>query len=204
MKGTLDKVAAVTGSASGVGAAVAAELADQGWDVFGVDLDEPGAGHEGVAADLTRREGNQLAIDRALDRFGRIDAVVANAGFQHVASIEEMPEDVWEAIIALLLTSPFLLAKYSWPHLVASGAGRFVVISSAHGLVASPFKAPYVSAKHGAIGLVKTMALEAADHGITATAVCPSYVRTPLLESQIAAQAAAHNISEERVLGVIP
>lgn len=196
----MSRVAVVTGSASGIGAAIASGLEDEGWEVFGVDLNGPGSVAEGVDADLLERDGNRIAITAALDRFGQIDAVIANAGFQHVAPIEEMPEDIWEAIIALLLTSPFLLAKYSWPHLVASGAGRFVVIASAHGLTASPFKAPYVAAKHGVLGLVKTMALEGAEYGITANAVCPAYVRTPLVEAQIAAQAKAHEISEERVL----
>ena len=126
--------------------------------------------------------------------------MVPNAGFQHVAPIEEFPEDRWDAMIALLLTSPFLLASYAWPHLRESGSGRFVAIASVHGLVASPFKAAYVSAKHGVLGLVKTLALEGAEHGISASAVCPAYVRTPLVEGQIADQASAHGMSEERVL----
>jgi 3-hydroxybutyrate dehydrogenase len=190
----------VTGSGSGIGAAIAILLEEEGWDVFGVDLNGPGSVAEGVDADLIEREGNRIAIAAAIDRFGQIDAVIANAGFQHVAPIEEMPEDMWDAIIGLLLTSPFLLAKYAWPHLISSDAGRFIVIASAHGLTASPFKAPYVSAKHGVLGLVKTLALEGAEHGISATAVCPAYVRTPLVEAQITAQAQAHGISEERVL----
>jgi 3-hydroxybutyrate dehydrogenase len=151
-------------------------------------------------ADLTTREGNRDAVATAVERFGRLDAVIANAGFQHVSPIEEFPEDRWDAIIAVLLTSPFLLARYAWPHLRASGAGRFVAIASVHGLVASPYKAAYVSAKHGVLGLVKTLALEGAEHGISATAVCPAYVRTPLVEGQIADQAKAHGLSEDRVL----
>src|SRR6185437_9233187 len=103
-------------------------------------------------------------------------------------------------LVAVLLTSPFLLAKYAWDALAASGDGRFLVVASVHGLVASPFKAGYVSAKHGVLGLVKVLALEGADKGITATAVCPGYVRTPLVERQIVDQAKAHGISEDRVL----
>jgi 3-hydroxybutyrate dehydrogenase len=103
-------------------------------------------------------------------------------------------------MLALLLTSPFLLARAAWPALRDSGDGRFVAIASVHGLVASPFKAAYVSAKHGLLGLVKTLALEGADQGVTATAVCPGYVRTPLVESQVAAQAEAHGMPEDRVL----
>jgi 3-hydroxybutyrate dehydrogenase len=139
-------------------------------------------------------------VEAALERFGRLDAVVANAGFQHVAPVAEFPEDRWDALIALLLTSPFLLAKYAWDALSESGDGRFVVLASVHGLVASPFKAGYVAAKHGVIGLVKVLALEGAERGISATAVCPAFVRTPLVESQVAAQADAHGLPEERVL----
>ena len=126
--------------------------------------------------------------------------VVANAGFQHVSPVREFDEDRWETMISLLLTSPFLLAKYAWDALTEHGDGRFIAIASAHGLVASPFKSAYVSAKHGVLGLVKTLALEGADAGLLATAVCPGYVRTPLVESQIAAQATAHGLSEDRVL----
>jgi 3-hydroxybutyrate dehydrogenase len=194
------KVALVTGAAGGIGAATASRLVEEGWDVFGADLHEDGLPVEGIAADLTTREGNAAAVAATVERFGRLDAVIANAGFQHVAPVEEMPEEKWDAIIALLLTSPFLLAKYAWPRLVESGEGRFVAIASVHALTASPFKAPYVSAKHGVLGLVKTLALEGAPHGISATAVCPAYVRTPLVEDQIADQARVHGISEERVL----
>ena len=150
--------------------------------------------------DLTTREGNQRVVDGALERFGRLDAVIPNAGFQHVAPVGEFPEERWDALVALLLTSPFLLAKYAWEALTASGDGRFVPIASVHGLVASPFKAGYVSAKHGLIGLVKVLALEGAERGITATAVCPGFVRTPLVEAQIADQARAHRLPEDRVL----
>jgi 3-hydroxybutyrate dehydrogenase len=169
--------------------------------VLAVDLqpaaDGPG---EPFAADLTTREGNRAAIDAALERFGRIDAIVPNAGFQHVAPVADFPEDRWDALLSLLLTSPFLLAKYAWPELARRGDGRIVVVASVHGLVASPFKAGYVSAKHGVLGLVKTLALEGADQGITATALCPGFVRTPLVEAQIADQARAHGVPEERVL----
>jgi len=185
------KVALVTGAAGGIGAAIVERLEKDGWSVHGVDLDD---------ADLTTREGNREVVEGAIERFGRLDGVVAGAGLQHVAPIEEFPEDQWDELIALLLTSPFLLAKYAWPALREHGDGRFVAIASAHSLTASPFKAGYVSAKHGVLGLVRTLALEGAEHGISASAVCPCYVRTPLVEAQIADQARAHGLPEERVL----
>ena len=116
---------------------------------------------------------------------GRLDAVVANAGFQHVAPLRDFPEEQWDKLQALLVTSPFLLAKYSWDALAASGDGRFLAVASVHGLVASPFKGGYVAAKHGVLGLVKVLALEGADAGISASALCPAYVRTALVEQQL-------------------
>jgi 3-hydroxybutyrate dehydrogenase len=195
------RAALVTGAASGIGRAIAARLTEDGMDVLSVDLepdsDGPGIPHR---ADLTSAADNAAAVSAALERFGRLDLVVPNAGVQHVSPIEEFPLERWETIVALLLTSPFLIAKHAWPALKESGAGRVIVIASVHGLVASPFKAAYVSAKHGVLGLVKTLALEGAEVGITATAVCPGYVRTPLVEKQIADQARAHSVSEDQVL----
>lgn len=191
----------MTGAASGIGRAIAARLEADGANVLAVDLEpDPEGPGEPFEADLTTREGNRAAVEAAIERFGGIDGVVANAGIQHVAPVAEFPEDRWDALIALLLTSPFLLAKYAWDALSESGDGRFVVLASVHGLVASPFKAGYVAAKHGVVGLVKVLALEGAERGISATAVCPAFVRTPLVESQVAAQADAHGLPEERVL----
>lgn len=112
---------------------------------------------------------------------GRLDLIVAKAGIQHVARVQEVPLERWQTIVALMMTSPFLLAKHAWPALRHSSGGRFIAIASAHALVASPYKSAYVSAKHGVLGLVKTLALECAGDGIAATAVCPGYVRTPLV-----------------------
>ena len=174
MKG---RVALVTGARGGIGAAIVGRLEEDGWLVHGVDVDD---------ADLTTREGNRAVVEAALAAHGRLDAIVPNAGFQHVAPVRDFPEERWDALLALLLTSPFLLAKYAWDALVRSGDGRICVIASAHALTASPFKAAYVSAKHGALGLVRTLALEGAEAGIAATAVCPAFVRTPLAERQVA------------------
>jgi 3-hydroxybutyrate dehydrogenase len=200
-EGLQGKAALVTGAASGIGRAVAERLQAAGMDVLSVDLrpdaDGPGVPHE---ADLTTTAGNEGSIAAALEQFGRLDVVVPNAGFQHVAPVEEFPVERWQTILALLLTSPFLLARHAWPALRDSGAGRFIVIASVHGLVASPYKAAYVSAKHGVVGLVKTLALEGAGVGITANAVCPGYVRTPLVEAQIADQARVHGLPEDEVL----
>jgi 3-hydroxybutyrate dehydrogenase len=187
----VSRAALVTGARGGIGRAIAERLEADAWDVHGVDVED---------ADLTTREGNRAVVDAALARFGRLDAVVPVAGFQHVSPLAEFPEDRWDALLALMLTSPFLLAKYSWDALSASGDGRFCVLASVHGLVASPFKVGYVSAKHGVLGLVKTIALEGAAVGISASAICPAYVRTPLVEAQIADQAKAHGLPEERVL----
>jgi 3-hydroxybutyrate dehydrogenase len=185
------RAALVTGAAGGIGHAIAARLEEDGWQVHAVDMAD---------GDLSTRDGNRGVVEAALARFGRLDAVVANAGFQHVAPIEEFDEDRWDALVAVLLTSPFLLAKYAWQALRASGDGRFLAVASVHGLVASPFKIGYVSAKHGVLGLVKTLALEGAADGIVSSALCPGYVRTPLVEQQIEAQARAHGLPPERVL----
>jgi 3-hydroxybutyrate dehydrogenase len=145
------KAALVTGAASGIGRAIAERLSADGWDVHAVDLAD---------GDLATREGNRAVVAGAVERLGRLDAVVASAGFQHVAPVADFPEERWDALIGVLLTSPFLLAKYAWDALAASGDGRFLAVASVHGLVASPFKAGYVAAKHGLLCLVKVLALE--------------------------------------------
>jgi 3-hydroxybutyrate dehydrogenase len=187
----MSRAVLVTGAAGGIGGAIAAGLEADGWDVLGVDVAD---------ADLATREGNRAVVDAALARLGRLDAVVAAAGLQHIAPVRDFPEERWETLLAVLLTSPFLLVKYAWDALAASGDGRFCVIASAHSLAASPFKAGYVAAKHGVLGLVRTLALESAAAGISASAICPGYVRTPLVETQVADQARAHGLPEDRVL----
>jgi 3-hydroxybutyrate dehydrogenase len=175
----VSRVALVTGARGGIGAAIVERLVADDWVVHAVDVED---------ADLTTREGNKAVVDAALSAHGRLDAIVPNAGFQHIASVRDFPEETWDRLLALLLTSPFLLAKYAWEALAESGQGRVCVIASAHALTASPFKAGYVAAKHGVLGLVKTLALEGAEVGIAATAVCPAFVRTPLAERQVEAR----------------
>ena len=187
----MKRCALVTGAARGIGAAIAERLAADGWNVHAVDIDD---------GDLSTREGNRAVIDAALERFdGSLDAVVANAGFQHVSPVRDFPEDQWDKLQALLLTSPFLLAKYAWDALAASGDGRFLVVASVHGLVASPFKAGYVAAKHGVLGLVKVLALEGAEVGISASALCPAYVRTAIVEAQLAERSEADLLGPQAV-----
>ena len=193
--------ALITGAASGIGRAIAQRLVDDGWQVLAVDREpDPEGPGEPLAVDLATREGNRAAVASAVEQFGGIDALVANAGFQHVSPFDAFDEDRWDALLAVLLTSPFLLARYAWPHLRASGEGRVLVVASVHGVVASPFKAGYVAAKHGAVGLVKSLALEGAEHGIRATALCPGFVRTPLVQAQVTALAVHRGITEEAAL----
>jgi 3-hydroxybutyrate dehydrogenase len=139
-------------------------------------------------------------VDTAVEKFGRLDIMVNNAGLQYVAPIVDFPEERWNLLIGVMLTGAFLCCKYSLPHMIKQKWGRIINISSLHGRVASPFKVAYISAKHGVLGLTKVVALEQAENGITCNAICPAYVRTPLVEKQIADQAKANGISEEDVV----
>lgn len=203
----MSKVAIVTGAASGIGLACAERLAADGMQVVLCDLNEKaGAEHARrlggsfVAADLTRREGCRKLVEAALAAHGTVHVLVNNAGYQHVAPIEEFPEDQWERMLALMLTAPFLLTRYCWPAMKKQKWGRVVNIASIHALIASPFKVGYTSAKHGLVGLTRTAALEGGEHGITVNALCPAYVRTPLVDSQIADQAKANKLSPGEVI----
>ena len=203
----MSKVAIVTGAASGIGLACAERLAADGMKVVLADVNEKaGAEHAKrlggtfVAADLTARAGCRRLVDEALEAHGAAHVLVNNAGFQHVSPIEDFPEDQWERMLALMLTAPFLLTRYCWPAMKKQRWGRIVNIASIHALIASPFKAGYISAKHGLVGLTRTAALEGGEHGITANAICPAYVRTPLVDSQIADQAKANGMSPEEVI----
>lgn len=203
----MSRIAIVTGAASGIGLACAERLAADGMTVVLADLNEKaGAEHAKrlggtfVAADLGKREGCRRLVDEALKRHGTVHVLVNNAGFQHVSPIEEFPEDQWEKMISLMLTAPFLLTRYCWPAMKKQKWGRVVNIASIHALIASPFKVGYIAAKHGLLGLTRTAALEGGEHGITVNAICPAYVRTPLVDSQIADQAKANRMSPEEVI----
>jgi 3-hydroxybutyrate dehydrogenase len=201
-----DKVCIVTGAASGIGLAIAEMFAAEAAKVVMVDINEDQLKahcerlHANyVVADLSKRADNKKVVDEAVKFYGTVDILVNVAGIQTVSPIEDFPEDKWDFMINLMLTSPFLLTRYSWPFMKANKWGRVVNLNSIHGLVASEFKSAYVSAKHGLSGLTKTAALEGGPLGITVNSICPSYVMTPLVQKQIAAQAINHGITEEEV-----
>lgn len=202
--------AVITGSNSGIGLGVAEELARAGADVVLNSFTDRAEDHE-LAVDLGRRHGVQaryIAADMALgaecraliDRAGGCDILVNNAGIQHVAPIDEFPVDKWDRIIAINLSSAFHTTAAALPGMKARGWGRLINIASAHGLTASPFKSAYIAAKHGVVGLSKTTALEVAGQGITANAICPGYVLTPLVEAQIPDQMKVHGMDRETVI----
>jgi 3-hydroxybutyrate dehydrogenase len=157
-------------------------------------------GGDFVMVDLARQDDCHRLANETLTHYGRIDILVNNAGMQHIDTIEMFPVDIWDKMLAVMLTAPFLLTKYVWPTMKATGWGRIVNIGSIHSRVASPFKGAYVTAKHGLIGLTRTAALEGGAHGITANAICPAYVSTSLVEDQIVDQARTHGISPQEVI----
>jgi 3-hydroxybutyrate dehydrogenase len=208
------KTAIVTGSTSGIGLGIAGVLAKLGANIvlngFGnaSEIDK-------IVSDLKRQHNvgvtysnaniaapDEIAtmVDRARAEFGAIDILINNAGIQYVAPVEEFPVEKWNAIIAINLSGAFHTCRLAVPDMKRNGWGRIINIASAHALVASPFKSAYVSAKHGLAGLTKTIALELAEHGVTANAICPGYVLTPLVQKQIPEQAEARGISEEAVM----
>jgi 3-hydroxybutyrate dehydrogenase len=208
MAGIEGKVAIVTGAASGIGLAVARDFAKQGIRVTLSDIDIergqaaaaelPGARFQ--AADMTKSADIERLVADTIAAEGQVDILVNNAGIQYVAPITEFPEAKWRQIIDLMLTAPFLLTKAVLPEMYTRKWGRIINIASVHALRASAFKSAYVSAKHGLLGLTRVTALEGAEHGVTCNAICPSYVRTPLVEKQIADQARVHGIPESEVV----
>ena len=198
--------AVVTGGGSGIGEACAVRLAGAGADVCVVDLREDAAqrvadavGGSAVVADL----GDPAALERLCAPDGPLalaDVLVNNAGLQHVSPVEDFPPDRFALILRVMLEAPFRLVRAALPHMYEQGWGRVVNVSSVHGLRASPHKSAYVAAKHGLEGLSKVVAVEGGGRGVTSNTICPGYVRTPLVEGQIAAQARAHGIDESEVV----
>jgi 3-hydroxybutyrate dehydrogenase len=201
--------ALVTGAGSGIGRAVAHHLSELGAEVVVSDRDQAGLDQTtssmqrstAVVADLS----NQDQVEGLAREAGAIDVLINNAGLQHISPIESFEVEKWNLLLAVMLTAPFLLTKALLPGMYDRGWGRIVNVASVHGLVASPYKAAYVSAKHGLLGLTKTAALEAGARGVdvSVSAVCPSYVRTPLVEKQIADQARIRGLPEDQVLGTV-
>jgi 3-hydroxybutyrate dehydrogenase len=209
------KVAVVTGSTSGIGLGIARALADAGADVVINGLGQPDD-IERVLAELERdfprsrvvynganlKKGDEAAglVEQTIAGFGRVDILVNNAGIQHVSPIEDFPPEKYEAIIALNLSAAWYTTRAAFAAMKQNGFGRIINVASAHGLVASPFKSAYVAAKHGVVGLTKTVALEGAEHNVTCNAICPGYVWTPLVENQIDDTARARGITREQVI----
>lgn len=210
------KTVLITGSSSGIGLGIAKEFAKtkqfniifNGLETNGPEIAE-GIGKEfGIGtmfsnANMLKPEELRQMVSDGIAKFGKIDVLVNNAGIQHVSPIEDFPDDKWNAIIAINLTSAFHLTKAVWKGMKERKFGRIINIASAHGLVASEFKSAYVASKHGILGLTKTLALEGASFNITANSICPGYVRTPLVEKQIADQAKTHGIPESEVVSKI-
>jgi 3-hydroxybutyrate dehydrogenase len=208
------KVSLVTGSTSGIGLGIARALAAAGSAVvlngFGKE-EEIKAAQDAIvadfgvavaysAADMSKPDSIAEMIAMTLEKLGRLDVLVNNAGIQHVAPLQEFPAAKWDAIIAINLSSAFHTTRLALPSMIANKWGRVINIASAHGLVGSAFKSAYVAAKHGMLGLTKVTALEIAEMGITCNAICPGYVYTPLVEMQIEGQAKAHGIPREQVI----
>ncbi len=209
MKG---RVVIVTGGASGIGYAIAKAFSQAGANFVIADVDplsgeraraeiqKAGASGTFVATNVSRTEEVRRLVEITVERFGKIDILVNNAGLQHIAPVVDFPEERWDYLIGVILRGSFLCCKYALPHMIKQKWGRIINIASLHGKVASPFKSAYVCAKHGLLGLTKVVALEVAEHNITSNAICPAYVRTPLVEKQIEEQAKRHAISPDEVV----
>ncbi len=206
------KTALITGSTSGIGLAIAKTFAGKGYNIMFHGLEENGkeiAEKVGIEnniktsfsnANLMNPEAIKELVETTISKFGSIEVLINNAGIQYVSPVEDFPLDKWNAIIAINLSSVFIASKAAWKSMKENKYGRIINISSVHGLRASEFKSAYVSSKHGVIGLTKVLALEGAVDNITCNAICPGYVKTPLVEGQIKDQANAHHLSEDEVV----
>jgi 3-hydroxybutyrate dehydrogenase len=200
------KVALITGGGGGFGRAIANTYTDAGARVVITDARESGrevaeeVGGSFILADLSDMEATRELCREAIESEGGVDILVNNAGLQHIAPVEEFPDDDWARLVQIMLVAPFQLTKYVVPGMKERAWGRIINLSSIHGLVASPFKSAYVSAKHGLVGLTRTTALELGEFGITVNAICPGYSNTPLTRGQVADQARTRGISESDVI----
>ncbi|MFO0477308.1 MAG: 3-hydroxybutyrate dehydrogenase [Bacteroidota bacterium] len=210
------KTILITGSTSGIGLGIAQEFAKtkqynivfNGLETNGQEIADDVAKNFGIEtmysnANMLKPEELRKMVDDAILKFGKIDVLVNNAGIQHVSPIEDFPDEKWAAIIGINLNSAFYLTKAVWKGMKERKFGRIINIASAHGLVASEFKSAYVASKHGIVGFTKTIALEGSPFNITANAICPGYVKTPLVDKQIKDQAEAHNMSEADVVNKV-
>ncbi|KKO49612.1 3-hydroxybutyrate dehydrogenase [Arsukibacterium sp. MJ3] len=199
--------AVITGGTGGIGFAIASHFGQAGYQVVLADLNESllqqkaaALCSQGIIADYCVLDvTNQQAIEACAKRFPA-DILVNNAGIQHVARLEDFPPEKWALLISVMLTGPAMLTRAMLPHMRSNNFGRIINIGSIHAVIASPFKSAYVAAKHGLLGLSKVVALENADKNITINTICPAYVKTPLVEQQIAAQAKEHNLTEQQVI----
>lgn len=207
----MKKTALITGGTSGIGLNIAKSFANKGYRLILNGLEDNG---KEIAAQLANSYTTEVVFlnfnlsdssqvtalaEESLKAFSKIDVLVNNAGVQYVSPIEDFPLEKWNLILSVNLTSAFILSKLFWPSMKENNFGRIINIASAHGLTASEYKSAYVASKHGIIGLTKVLALEGAPYGITCNAICPGYVKTPLVEKQIVDQAKAHGISEKEV-----
>lgn len=206
------KTILITGSTSGIGLATAKAFAARGYNIVFNGLEENGAeiaasvarefgvGYLFSPANLLKPSEIREMVSDSYEKFGSIEVVMNNAGIQYVSPLENFPEEKWDAIVQIVLSAAFHVSKAVWPKMKEQKFGRIINLASAHGLIASPFKSAYVSAKHGILGLTKTLALEGAEFGITVNAVCPGYVLTPIVEKQIPDQMRVHNMTREEVI----
>ena len=201
------RVAIITGGAGGIGRAVGASLRRSGHHIVVADRHAGAAqavadelGGLAITVDLAQADSCRALVEQSVAHFGRVDILINGAGFQHIAPIDEFPDEVWNNMMAVMLTAPFVLTKAVWPYMKEQRWGRIVNLSSIHGARGAPFKVGYSTAKHGLLGLTRTAAREGGEFGITVNAILPSYVRTPLVEGQIADQARTRNLAQEEVV----